>query len=92
MDFARESSYLIGQFRIVGQFAKTERHFLHRIGRRSQLGAKGPEFGIGNAMLADTFPGKYFGQAFAVYGVAVVVEEGASRYSGSQDSPKGDRR
>jgi DHA2 family multidrug resistance protein len=25
------------------------------------------------AMLADTFPGKYFGQAFAIYGVAVVV-------------------
>jgi DHA2 family multidrug resistance protein len=25
------------------------------------------------AMLADTFPGKYFGQAFAVYGIAVVV-------------------
>ena len=25
------------------------------------------------AMLADTFPGKYFGQAFAIYGLAVVV-------------------
>ena len=25
------------------------------------------------AMLADTFPGKYFGQAFAIYGIAVVV-------------------
>ncbi len=25
------------------------------------------------AMLADTFPGKYFGQAFAIYGVAVVA-------------------
>jgi DHA2 family multidrug resistance protein len=27
----------------------------------------------GQAMLADTFPGKYFGQAFAIYGVAIVV-------------------
>lgn len=25
------------------------------------------------AMLADTFPGKYFGQAFAIYGLSVVV-------------------